>query len=175
MSNLKNALIREASRSLTASATRPRQEPSGPATLASRRLALYSLRRHSEYVAVIGHVLGIPPRRIRATPGLTFLTGRPTPWPHARAPLRRCERCPSARGRWQDLDHEGSGPSAPAVTTSCRVEGWRGTQSARLQPPPDRTAHTDSPYAALLPASHQGLCDLSLWARFQAWTEYRTR
>src|SRR5262249_12530081 len=42
-----------------------------------------------------------------------------------------------------------------------RVEGWRGTRCARLQPPPDRTARTDSPYAALLWASHQGLCDLS--------------
>ena len=49
-----------------------------------------------------------------------------------------------------------------------RVEGWRGTRSARLQPPPVRTAHTDFPYAALLPASRQGLCDLSGWARFQA-------
>jgi hypothetical protein len=38
-----------------------------------------------------------------------------------------------------------------------RVEGWRGTQRARLQPPPDRTARTDFPYAALLPASRQGL------------------
>ena len=39
----------------------------------------------------------------------------------------------------------------------CRVEGWRGTPCARLQPPPDRTAQTVFPYAALLPASCQGL------------------
>ena len=39
----------------------------------------------------------------------------------------------------------------------CRVEGWRGTPRARLQPPPDRTARTVFPYAALLPASRQGL------------------
>ena len=39
----------------------------------------------------------------------------------------------------------------------CRVEGWRGTSCARLQPPPDRTARTVFPYAALLPASCQGL------------------
>src|SRR2546425_919881 len=39
----------------------------------------------------------------------------------------------------------------------CRVEGWRGTPCARLQPPPDRTARTVFPYAALLPASRQGL------------------
>ena len=39
----------------------------------------------------------------------------------------------------------------------CRVEGWRGTPCARLQPPPDRTARTVFPYAALLPASCQGL------------------
>src|SRR5213594_2869303 len=39
----------------------------------------------------------------------------------------------------------------------CRVEGWRGTPCARLQPPPDRTAQTVFPYAALLPASRQGL------------------
>ena len=41
--------------------------------------------------------------------------------------------------------------------TRCRVEGWRGTPCARLQPPPDRTARTVFPYAALLPASRQGL------------------
>jgi putative transposase len=39
----------------------------------------------------------------------------------------------------------------------CRVEGWRGTPCARLQPPPDRTPRTVFPYAALLPASCQGL------------------
>ena len=38
-----------------------------------------------------------------------------------------------------------------------RVEGWRGASSARLQPPPGRTARTDCPYAALLPTSRQGL------------------
>jgi transposase InsO family protein len=43
------------------------------------------------------------------------------------------------------------------ILTRCRVEGWRGTPCARLQPPPDRTARTVFPYAALLPASCQGL------------------
>jgi transposase InsO family protein len=43
------------------------------------------------------------------------------------------------------------------ILTRCRVEGWRGTPCARLQPPPDRTAQTVFPYAALLPASCQGL------------------
>jgi len=43
------------------------------------------------------------------------------------------------------------------ILTHCRVEGWRGTPCARLQPPPDRTARTVFPYAALLPASRQGL------------------
>src|SRR5262245_60172240 len=32
---------------------------------------------------------------------------------------------------------------------------------ARLQPPPPRTAQTDFPYAALLPALRHGLCYLS--------------
>jgi hypothetical protein len=42
-------------------------------------------------------------------------------------------------------------PQMSALTTladSCRVEGWRSRRCARLQPPPDRTARTDSPYAA---------------------------
>src|SRR5437870_9046387 len=43
------------------------------------------------------------------------------------------------------------------ILTCCRVEGWRGTPCARLQPPPDPTARTVFPYAALLPASRQGL------------------
>jgi hypothetical protein len=43
------------------------------------------------------------------------------------------------------------------ILTCCRVEGWRGTPCARLQPPPDRTARTGFPYAALLPALRQGL------------------
>src|SRR5256712_9532773 len=43
------------------------------------------------------------------------------------------------------------------ILARCRVEGWRGTPCARLQPPPDRTARTVFPYAALLPASRQGL------------------
>jgi len=43
------------------------------------------------------------------------------------------------------------------ILARCRVEGWRGTPCARLQPPPDRTAQTVFPYAALLPASCQGL------------------
>jgi hypothetical protein len=43
------------------------------------------------------------------------------------------------------------------ILTRCRVEGWCGTPCARLQPPPDRTARTVFPYAALLPASRQGL------------------
>ena len=36
----------------------------------------------------------------------------------------------------------------------------------RLQPPPHRTAQTDSPYAALLSASRHGLCDLSTRSAF---------
>ena len=36
----------------------------------------------------------------------------------------------------------------------------------RLQPPPRRTAQTDSPYAALLSASRHGLCDLSTRSAF---------
>jgi hypothetical protein len=36
----------------------------------------------------------------------------------------------------------------------------------RLQPPPRRTAQTDFPYAALLPALRHGLCDLSTRSAF---------
>ena len=43
------------------------------------------------------------------------------------------------------------------ILAGCRVEGWRGTPCARFQLPPDRTARTVFPYAALLPASRQGL------------------
>jgi hypothetical protein len=38
---------------------------------------------------------------------------------------------------------------------------------ARLQPPPPRTAQTDIPYAALLPASRHGLCDLPAGSAFR--------
>jgi hypothetical protein len=46
---------------------------------------------------------------------------------------------------------------------------------ARFQPPPRRTARTDFQYAALRSASHQGLCDLSCWARCPAQVPYCTR
>jgi putative transposase len=68
--------------------------------------------------------------------------GRPSVSPEVRALIRRMSR---ANPLW----------GAPRIHG--RVEGWRGASSARLQPPPGRTARTDCPYAALLPTSRQGL------------------
>jgi putative transposase len=79
--------------------------------------------------------------------------GRPAVAPEVRALIRQMSR---ANPLW----------GAPRIHG--RVEGRRGASSARLQPPPGRTARTDFPYAALLPTSRQGLWDLSDWAHFQA-------
>jgi putative transposase len=68
--------------------------------------------------------------------------GRPAVAPEVRALIRRMAE---ANPLW----------GAPRIHG--RVEGWRGASSARLQPPPGRTARTDCPYAALLPTSRQGL------------------
>jgi hypothetical protein len=68
--------------------------------------------------------------------------GRPTVAPEVRALIRQMSK---ANALW----------GAPRIHG--RVEGWRGASSARLQPPPGRTARTDCPYAALLPTSRQGL------------------
>jgi putative transposase len=68
--------------------------------------------------------------------------GRPSVAPEVRALIRRMSR---ANPLW----------GAPRIHG--RVEGWRSASSARLQPPPSRTARTDFPYAALLPTSRQGL------------------
>jgi hypothetical protein len=120
--------------------------------------------------------------------------GRGPPWGRVSGADFRTWRGPRTFGEVWCPSTRSSGPRRPASrlnsTSTCphahfphssgrisarRVEGWRGAQSARLQPPPVRTAHTDFPYAALLPASCQELCDLSGWARCQTRTWYCTR
>src|SRR5213593_220859 len=81
------------------------------------------------------------------------------------------------RSAWSARSYDGRGsPAKPSAARRSRprwsstllvgsrtgaVPGW-----VRLQPPPPRTARTDFPYAALLPASRHGLCDLPTRSAF---------
>jgi hypothetical protein len=71
-------------------------------------------------------------------------------------------RSPTSSGRWLPPILSGA-PCAFMVGSRAGAVPHR----ARLQPPPHRTARTDSLYAALLPASRQGLCDLSAGRTFR--------
>ena len=72
------------------------------------------------------------------------------------AALRSIPKSPPSSGKWPRRIPCGV---LPASTVGSRAGAV--PHRARLQPPPGQTARTDFPYAALLPTSRQGLCDLS--------------